>query len=187
MELLRVFIAVDVEDPMIISRLERLKESILSSGVPMKPVESYNYHITIRFIGEIPRGVVDDLARSLRTITFKPFKAVLRGVGAFPSLANPRVVWVGVSDGERELRNLRELVESILRRQGIPPEREEFKAHITLARVKGSRNIGALVKLLMELSDYEVGSMEVNSLRLKKSILTRNGPVYETIAEVKAT
>lgn len=186
METLRVFVAVDVEDPLVVSRLERLKESLSSTGVPMKLVEPQNYHITIRFIGEIPRRLVDDIARSLRTVAFKPFKATLRGLGAFPSPSSPRVVWVGVADGERELRELRDAVESILRRLGVPPEREEFKAHVTIARIKGSRNIAGLVKMLMELSDYEVGTIEVRSLRLKKSTLTREGPIYETIAEVKA-
>ncbi|MEM1927198.1 MAG: RNA 2',3'-cyclic phosphodiesterase [Acidilobaceae archaeon] len=186
MDYLRVFVAIDVEDPLLVSRLERLKESILSTGVPMKPVEPYNYHITIRFIGETPRRVVDEIVKQLKTLSFKPFRATLRGLGAFPSISSPRVVWVGVSEGERELRELRDSVDSLLRRLGIPAEREEFKAHVTLARIKGSRNMSSLVKLLADLSDYEIGSMEVRSLRLKKSMLTREGPIYETIAEVKS-
>ncbi|MEM0340347.1 MAG: RNA 2',3'-cyclic phosphodiesterase [Acidilobaceae archaeon] len=186
MEYLRVFVAIDIEDPLLVSRLERLKDSLLSTGVAMKPVEPYNYHITLRFIGEVPKRVVDEIARSLRTVIFKPFKAVLKGLGAFPSIANPRVIWVGVSEGEKELKELHDIVEQALRKANIPPEREEFVAHITLARVKGSKNIGGLIRLLTELSDYEVGLMEVNSIRLKKSVLTKKGPIYETLIEVKA-
>lgn len=186
MEYLRVFIAVDVEDPLLVSRLERLKDLLLSTGVIMKPVEPYNYHITLRFIGEVPKRVVDEIAESLKTITFKPFKAVLKGLGAFPSIANPRVIWVGVGEGGKELKELHNVVEQVLRRLNIPSEREEFVAHVTLARVKGSKNINSLVKLLMEFSDYEIGLMEIRSIRLKKSVLTKKGPIYETLAEVKA-
>ena len=185
-EVLRIFVAVDVEEPALVSRIERVKESIAGTQVPMKLVEPYNLHITLRFIGEVRRGVAEEISRSLRDLKFKPFTITLKGLGAFPNTLNPRVVWIGVGEGRERLAGLRDEVERILRRLGIPPEREEFVPHLTLARVKGSRNIGSLARLLEEMSDYELGSMVVDRVRLKKSTLTRQGPIYETLLEVKA-
>lgn len=186
-DILRVFIAIDVEDQVLLSRIERVKDAIASTGVPMKLVETYNLHLTLRFIGEVRRSVVDEIARQLGGIKFKAFKVTFRGLGAFPNVLNPRVVWIGVSEGSRELSNLRDDIERILRRIGIHPEREEFTPHLTIARIKGGRNISSLIKLLNEMSDYEFGSMMVDRIRLKKSTLTRQGPIYETLVEVKAS
>ncbi len=185
-EVLRVFIAVDVEDQLLISRIMRVADALASTQVPMKLVEPYNLHITLRFIGEVRRGVVEEIARALREVRFKAFNITFKGLGAFPSTLNPRVVWVGVSEGSKELSSLRDEIERILRRIGIPGEREEFIPHLTLARIKGSRGMPSLVRMLNEMSDYEFGSMVVDRVRLKKSTLTRQGPIYETLAEVKA-
>ncbi len=184
--MLRVFIAIDVEDPLLVSRIERIKDSVVATGVPMKPVETENLHITLRFIGEVPAGVVEEIKREvMEPLRFKPFKVTLAGLGAFPSPARPRVVWIGISEGLEELRALRDEIEAGLRRLGVRPDDKEFHPHLTLARIKGSRNIQALVKLLQEMQDYEVGSFTVTSVRLKKSTLTRHGPIYETLMEVK--
>ena len=183
---LRVFIAVDIEDPLLVSRLERLKDAIASTGVPMKLVETENLHITLRFIGEVPVGLVDEIKSGvLERLRFKQFNIRLQGLGAFPSVTKPRVVWVGVREGVEDLTRIREEIEGGLRALGIRPDDKEFHPHITLARVKGSRNIQTLIKILQEYEDYEVGVLRVSSIRLKKSTLTRQGPIYETLMEVK--
>jgi len=186
---LRVFIAVDLDDPALVSRVERLIDAITSTGVPMKPVEPENLHITLRFIGEIPEGLVEEIKREvIERLSFEEFDLELRGLGAFPGPYRPRVVWVGVGEGADRLRAIHDVVEEGLRRLGIPPERgaKEFVPHLTLARVKGSRNLAALTKIILEYQDYVVGRMRVRAVRLKKSTLTRRGPIYETLAEARA-
>ena len=186
-ESLRIFIAVDIEDPLIVSRVERVKEAVIATGVPMKPVETENLHITLRFIGEVPRSTAEEVAGVLSRLSFKPFKIMLKGLGAFPGPYRPRVVWIGVAEGAEQLRSLRDHIEAGLREIGITPERQQFHPHLTLARIKGSRNINSLIKLLNEMADVEIGQVTVNSVRLKRSILTRRGPIYETLMEVKAS
>jgi len=186
LERLRVFIAVDIEDPLLLSRLERMKEALVATGVPMKPVETHNLHITLRFIGEVDRGSVEEIKdRVLSAIVARPFEVELRGLGAFPGPYRPRVVWVGVSRGAEQLTRIHDEIERGLRGLGFRPDRERFVPHITLARVKGSRNLSALTRVINEYSDYGFGTMRVGSVRLKKSTLTRRGPIYETLWEVK--
>ncbi|MCE4619262.1 MAG: RNA 2',3'-cyclic phosphodiesterase [Desulfurococcales archaeon] len=185
-ERLRVFIAVDIEDPLVLSVLERIKDALVSTRVPMKPVETQNIHLTLRFIGEVPRAKVNEIIEEvLKPIQEEKFKIRLHGLGAFPSLARPRVVWVGVSDGAERLVKIRNAVEDRLRKLGFPPDKPKFVPHITLARIKGSRNLPSLTKILVDYSDYDIGEIVVDSIRLKKSTLTRSGPIYETLWEVK--
>ena len=185
-ERIRSFISVDIEDPVIVGRLASIRDAFVAIGAPMKPVEDQNLHITIRFLGEIPVTMIDEVYRVLASIEFKRFRVKLVGVGAFPSIARPRVIWVGVREGFDELRRIYEGIEKGLRRLGFRPEREEFVPHVTLARLKGSRNIDRVVKLLREYQDYEFGEIDVGVVRLKQSILTRSGPIYRTLREVYA-
>ena len=181
-----MFIAVDVEEPLLVSRLQSVMSSLASTNVEMKLVEPYNLHITLRFIGEVSPGVASEISRVLSKLSFKSFRIVFKGLGAFPSTFNPRVVWVGVSEGSREMVELRTSIEKLLKSVKIPPDREDFTPHLTLARIKGSRNLSSLVKLLNDMSDYDVGSMIVDRVKFKKSTLTSSGPIYETLLEVKA-
>jgi 2'-5' RNA ligase len=187
-EKVRVFIAVDIDDPLLLSKLERLKDTIVASGVPMKPVETSNIHMTIRFIGEISKSKVEEIIEHvLRPIKEKSFKIVIKGLGAFPSINRPRVIWVGVDQGAEKLVEIRNRIESSLIKLGFSREKPEFIPHITLARIKGARNLPMLVRILNEYRDVEIGEMIVNSIRLKKSTLTRSGPIYETLWEVRFT
>ena len=187
-ERVRAFIAVDIEDPLIVSRIARIRDSFVATGAPMKPVEDENLHITLRFLGDTPLSLLDDLERIIAQARPRRLPLRLRGVGAFPSPERPRVIWIGVEQGPGfdELQRLARLIESGVRRLGWRPEREEFIPHITIARVKGARNRERLVKLLQELADVEIGVVYLESVRIKQSILTRSGPIYKTLREVKA-
>ncbi len=185
-ERVRAFIAVDIEDPTIVSRLISIRDAFVATGAPMKPVEDQNLHITLRFLGEIPVSLIDEVYQVMNSVSFRKFKVKLVGVGAFPSPVRPRVIWVGVREGAEELARIHREIEKGLRRLGFRPEKEEFVPHITLARIKGSRNIDRVVKLINQYADYEVGEIIVESIRLKQSILTRSGPIYRTLREVRA-
>ncbi len=182
---MRAFIAVDIDKPEIVSRLRLLEEELQQLKVKMKLVEPENFHITLRFLGEIPDFTVSDIrSRVLPSLRFRPFVVKLSGFGAFPSATNARVLWVGISEGFDQLKSIRDQLDSLLRQAGIRFEEEEFSPHITLARLK-ERGGAAVAKFIMDHSSYEIGEMIVNSVRLKKSTLTPRGPIYETIAEAR--
>ncbi|ABU82032.1 RNA 2',3'-cyclic phosphodiesterase [Ignicoccus hospitalis] len=183
--MLRAFIAVDIEGELS-EKLARLAESLKSTGADVKLVEKENFHITIRFLGNVPEESIDVIEKIMRDAVreVKPHKLKLRGVGAFPSPERPRVVWVGV-EGDEELRKIFERIERELRRLGFKPETKGFTAHVTLARVRSGRGREALVKWINDMKDVELGELEVKSIRLKKSTLTPRGPIYETLREVE--
>ncbi len=185
-ETVRAFIAIDIEDPRVIARLVAIRDAFVATGAPMKPVEDQNLHITIRFLGNIPLSLADDIRGVIEAARPRRVVIRLRGVGAFPSTRNPRVIWVGVADGAEELTRIYRVIEAGLRRLGFRPEREEFVPHVTLARIKGRRDIERVVKLLHELAEEDIGEIVLEAVRLKQSILTRSGPIYKTLREVKA-
>jgi len=186
-EEIRTFIAIDITDQRIIENLVKARDMLIDTGADLKPVAPENMHITIRFIGEIPLSTVNKLCSELKNLVFKPFKVRVKGIGVFPNITRPRVIWAGVTEGYDELTNIHEEVEKIVRKIGLPPDREKFIPHITLARVRSDRNIGKLVKVINNILSMDFGEYIVNKIVLKRSILTPSGPIYSDICGVEFT
>ncbi|MEZ0248314.1 MAG: RNA 2',3'-cyclic phosphodiesterase [Thermoproteus sp.] len=178
-ERIRSFIAVDISARGVVEAVERFQRGLLGTGADLKPVEPYNLHITLIFLGEQPKRALDEISRRLEGLAHRRFVLELRGVGAFPTPSNPRVVWIDVSRGRGELtalaRDVRALAKDFAR------EEEEFTPHLTVARVKGPRNKDKLVAFLEAHKGDYFGEVEVAEVKLKRSTLTPRGPIYEDL------
>ena len=102
-----------------------------------KWVDTADYHITLRFAGDVDNLVARELADFLRRIDVNAFQMRLAGFGAFGG-NDPRVLWAGVEAGP-ELISLQRDVENAARASGLKPERQQFKPHVTIARLRHSR------------------------------------------------
>lgn len=185
MEYIRTFIAIEIENRDVLSKITSIRDQITATGADIKPVEDENIHITLRFLGEIPPGLVREICNSIRGVKYPVFRIRVNGIGVFPDINRPRVIWIGVSEGGDRLRELHRLIEDIIRKLGIPPEREEFTPHITIARVKSYRNIDKLLKTLRDIVDIDIGYSNVTSIHIKKSVLTPSGPIYSDLCSVE--
>ena len=178
---MRVFIAVDIDDQKIISHIVSIGREIKASGAHVKLVEPENIHITLKFLGEIQEKdleIVNSIvSESVEGI--KKFYINMVGVGAFPTPKNPRVIWVGVSEGAQELTNLAVKVSSQLERLGFRKENRPFSPHVTICRVK--RYNPRLKELIKRYEDQEFGKFLVKEVRVKQSKLTPQGPIYKTL------
>ncbi len=181
---IRAFFAFDIEDQAIIRRLTQVQGRLLNSGANLKSVKPQNIHLTIRFLGDISPAMVDVIYEEMKQLSFSPFTVELRGLGAFPKLTCPRVVWAGITKGADELKDVFGQLEPRLRGLGFKPDSKGFSPHLTIARVRTGRNKAQLVKVIQELEDYEFGAVKAECLRLKKSDLTPRGPIYSTLKEV---
>ncbi len=181
---MRVFIAIEVENAEVLNKLILIKREIEScGGKAIKPVEDENIHLTIRFIGEVPESYLPRIRECMDMMkTIKRFNITIAGIGAFPSPARPRVIWAGVVDGVKELKELRTIIDRCLK--GIAqPDRHGFSPHITLARIKG--RIGSCIRDIMErYADKIIGNTPVTKVVLKQSRLTPKGPIYTDIYTV---
>jgi 2'-5' RNA ligase len=157
---------------------------LVETGADLRVVNPENIHITLRFLGNITSVMVDQIHREMEQVEFEPFEAAIKGVGAFPSLRRINVVWAGIRNGANELRAVFEQLEPRLQKLGFKRDAKGFSPHLTIARVKTGRNKAVLAKRLMELEDYEFGSVKAECLRLKKSVLTPQGPMYSVLKEI---
>jgi len=176
-QLIRCFVAVDVKDEGVLNKIIRVQQSLPNGS--LKLVERENMHFTLRFLGEIEPSLVEVIRGGLKSIKFERFVLHLKGVGAFPTLHRPRVIWIGVDEGSENLVRLHSLVDATLKGLRVRLEEEEFTPHLTIARVKYPNK--DLPRVLNELKDEEFGSVTVSAFQFKQSILTPKGPIYKDI------
>ena len=185
-EAVRSFIAVDIESRETLDEISAFQKMLLDTGADLKPVDVENIHVTLRFLGEIPSSLVSKIGEELKTLHFNPFEVSLQGVGVFPDMRRVNVVWVGIEKGVVELVDIHGQVEKVLKRLGIRPDDRGFSPHITIARVRSARNKDKLAEAVAAMRDREFGVFPVDSVKLKKSVLTPKGPVYSILAEARA-
>lgn len=179
----RCFIAVDFDDLELLDALGRFQTILVGSGADLKCVERENIHLTLRFLGDVREGLVEELKGIVSQVKFSPFSAELRGVGVFPNLRRPRVVWTGITRGADELKGFFQRLEPEIVGLGFKPERRGFSPHITLARVRSGRNRDRLAEVVTSHAEERFGEFTISHLKLKRSVLTPRGPIYSTLAE----
>jgi len=184
-EKIRCFIAFDINDEAILTRLSEAQKQLVKTGADLKLVEVKNIHVTLRFLGEITPQLVDLVYEEMKMVKFPLFDIELRGLGVFPNLRHPNVVWVGIKKGAEELGGIFAQFEPRLRMLRFQPDTKGFSPHITIARVKSGRNKTELATQITQMENLEFGIMKADALRLKKSILTPKGPIYSTLYEVR--
>jgi len=183
-ELVRSFIAFDINSQSVLQRFTEVQDLLIKTGADLKLVEPDNIHITLRFLGDISPNMVDSIHENMKKISFSAFDCEVRGLGAFPDLRYPRVIWAGIRKGADELRSVFDQLEPNLRQLGFRPDSKGFSAHLTLARVRTGRNKGELARCTQDSADFDFGVVKADCLRLKRSVLTPKGPVYSTLREV---
>ncbi len=182
---MRTFIAIELPQE-IKDSLGRLQGKLKAAGADVKWVEPKNIHLTLKFIGEIDEQTQGKVSSGLKEISraSSPFGAALSSCGAFPDTSSPRVIWAGISQGDKEIKFIAQLIEDRLAAAGIPPETRAFSSHITLGRTRSSKNRRELAKLLLYLAEKPLeGQFAVNKITLFKSTLTPHGPTYEILKE----
>ncbi|MEJ5293446.1 MAG: RNA 2',3'-cyclic phosphodiesterase [Candidatus Methanosuratincola sp.] len=176
MESVRAFFALEISDE-IRRRLTDLGEEIAKSGADVKVVEAENLHVTMKFLGEVPVSITEEVSGALEGMRIRRFELEAKGTGAFPDRRTIRVIWAGVGRGASEVTEIARMLDATLARLGFPKEKR-FVPHITVGRVRSPRNREALLNILDRHSQTIFGTALVDRLVLKKSILTSAGPVY---------
>ncbi len=179
---MRAFLAFEVAEE-VTARLLAAGEELKRTGADMSMVGRDNIHFTVKFLGDVPEGTVAEIDARIQRLGLRSIEVAVRGVGVFPDLQRPRVVWAGVAaDDEKAMETLSNGVIEALDGIGRPDD-HEFHAHITLARVRGPRNKEALVSYVRKNAALDFGTTKIRSLKLKSSLLTPSGPIYSDIRE----
>jgi 2'-5' RNA ligase len=180
--MVRLFVAIDL--PCDITEQLRVPQDIIrKSGARLSLVNPSIIHLTLKFIGEVPDDRVEKIRAALASVAFPSFELKVGCISA-DNPRRPRVVWCGITD-EGKTALLHDMVENALAPLGIPRDNRPYRPHATIARVR--RFDPSLISSIGEIPVAEFGSCTVSSWQLKKSTLTPQGPVYETILEVSCT
>lgn len=178
----RAFIAADVEPQ---DALRDILTELRRSGADLKVVSPGLLHVTLKFLGDTDDGIVDQIAARIEAAVrdVEPFDVRLAGMGAFPSLSNIRVVWVGMEDAG-VLAGIAQRLDESLGDLGFGRDQKGFKAHLTVARARSPARMGAVQDILRDRAASDFGTYRVGSIRLKKSVLSPSGPAYSDVREI---
>ncbi len=179
----RGFIAIDINQD---NNIDSFINEIKKSGAIIKLVESKNIHITLKFLGDINEKNIDKIEDILKnaTVNIKPFKINLEGVGVFPNENYIKIIWIGIKKTE----NLDEIFNKInheLNSLLSINKLQKFIPHITIGRVKSSKNKEKILEIIEEYKDKKFSENLVDSIKLKKSELTPKGPIYSDVIKIK--
>lgn len=179
----RGFIAIDIP---INKKLLEMENEIKNTGADMKLVEPENIHVTLKFLGDTDEEKISEIENIIKNSVkdINTFNIKLKGSGVFPNKNYMKVIWIGLENAE-PIGEIAKKMDKQLQNLGFEPEKRGFSAHLTIARVKSSRNKEKLLQIIQKYQDVEFATIEVNSFKLKKSDLTPKGPIYTTLREIK--
>ena len=178
---MRVFIAVEISNEEILKKITTFQKNV---NIDAKPTRAEQIHFTLQFLGEIGEAKCQQIKNVLNEISFSQFQISLNGVGGFPNLKNPRVIWVGIEkEGAKKLTELANEVGMKLTTIGFERDKK-FKPHLTVFRIR--KKIGDISSVMKDFETMEFGSETISKIKLKKSVLSPKGPEYSDLLEVNA-
>jgi 2'-5' RNA ligase len=170
---MRCFIAVEL-DPTLTQKIIQLQNQL--KNLDVKPVGENNLHFTLKFLGEIPESTANKVKEMLSELALstRAFPITLHGVGIFPNENYIRVIWVGSES--QAFASLHHAVNDALAKLF---KKEHAAPHLTIARVRSGRDNAKIMDFVKRHKNAEIGSMQVDKIKLKKSVLMPSGPIYD--------
>lgn len=184
---IRAFIAIELPET-IKSSIETIQTRLKATGLPMRWVRADNIHLTLKFLGDIGENEIEGIESALNDSVGSqtPLTLSAKGIGVFPGIRRPRVVWVGIQDHETGigLAGLQKSIENQLHPIGYSKEGRPFKGHLTVGRVKGYVDGRKLQEALNSFQRFESQPVVVNEFFLIKSDLKPAGPEYTKLIRI---
>jgi RNA 2',3'-cyclic 3'-phosphodiesterase len=177
--MVRVFVALELS-PEIREQLTAAQDVLRGCRARLTFVDPALIHITVKFLGEVPEQKIPAVMDALRTIRVAPFLVTARKV-TLNNPSRPHTVWCTIDDAGGSGQIFQSAEEALVP-LGFARETRRFTPHATVARVKSPDP--SLFAAISQLDNKEYGSCTISGLKLKKSTLTPQGPLYEDLLEV---
>ena len=185
-ETLRLFIAVEIDAAaraQVAKLAEKLKKGTQFTGAHPSWVAPANWHFTLMFLGKTPCEKLEPLQSALRAIEVRAFEIELGGLGAFPNPKRPSVLWIGLRRGAEPLIALQRAVLQALEPLDYHPDVKPFHPHLTLARIKSTKGVEGLMKVVENHQRINCGTCMVANITLFRSELKPSGAVYTPLLQ----
>jgi 2'-5' RNA ligase len=189
MKKIRTFVAIPLPDSLL-EQLDRLQRKLEPEVPPrsVRWVRSTGIHLTLKFLGDTPVGQLPEIKAALSAVARNApsFTFSAEGLGCFPNLRRPRVLWVGIHEPTDRLAALQNAIEEVMEPLGYQPERRGFTPHLTLGRVRrraGRSDARRLGELISATNVGKLGEVDVSSFAFIQSILKSTGAEYTRLEE----
>jgi len=177
----RAFIAIEISDEAR-QLLVPIQGQLKKTGADIKWVKPENIHLTLKFLGDITNEqtgavscLLDNVARQ-----YNKFDMTLFKIGAFPKLDFPKVIWVGIDNKCAVIEEIASRVTDACQEIGFEREKRHFSSHITIGRLRSSKNKAGLKKEILDIDVPRI-VIPVDSIILFQSTLTPQGPIYTKV------
>lgn len=181
---MRSFISIELPEK-VRSDLSEVEKRLKKTKADFRWVKPDNIHLTLKFLGEIKEESIGEIINVMRRACShcNSFNLELEGVGLFPNLKYPRVLWVGIKDNPL-LTDLQTKIEDGMVSLGFKKDNKKFKAHLTLGRFRSSTGKEDLMEAIEPHKKNSFGLTNVKYISLMKSDLSPFGARYTTVSEV---
>jgi len=177
---IRAFLAFELP-PDIKEQVRQVSEELKRSKMDVRWVKPDNIHLTIVFLGNVREGDISAMAREIEQVScgFHPFEIYMKGIGIFPDMRRPRVLWAGYAGDIERMAMLRDVLHERLAPFEIKEEKRQFRPHLTIGRFRnpGRRN-PMLDNVIKQHEGLSSRAFQVSELVLFKSELRPQGPEY---------
>ena len=182
---MRVFIAINVPEE-IQKTIAAVQSELKPAGADARWMLPGQFHFTLKFLGDISPDKVEPAIAAMEKALqgFGPFELALSGLGVFPDMKKPKVVWMGAQDVTQAATRLSAVLDDAFEALGYAREARPFAAHLTLGRVRSRLHESALVELIKKNQSAAGGIIPVTTVDLMRSSLSDNGPEYTRLKAV---
>ena len=181
----RTFIAIELPGRVLAS-IQEVQNYLKMFGFNIRWIRPDNIHLTLKFLGNIKAEDVEKVGRAISTAAggVKPFSLEAKGLGVFPDIRRPRVLWVGIAGETTPLNELHKALADALWQMGFPKENRPFRGHLTIGRVKGKIDSKQMLNALKRENATISDPFSVQYLYLFKSDLKPTGAEYTKLIQV---
>ena len=182
----RIFIAVELSD-IVKEKLKEIQNVLYDSALSIKWVEEENFHITLKFLGELKESELLEVKKNLIEVISdqRSFEIGIDGLDAFPNLKHPKIIWAGIKKNKEKMVNLHEKIEARMVELGFEAEKHDYTPHITLGRLRKSEDDYGLIKEQIKDFPSALNMQElVDKVTIMESELTSEGPIYNAVARL---
>ena len=175
---IRCFVAIEIPVP--VQRVfEKIQNELRAEIGKASWIKIGNFHLTLKFLGDVQKDSISDVCNAIDKVAIKqkPFYLKFGGIGTFPNLSRPRVLWIGLKQGGNITTDLSKYINNALLHCDVKSD-ERFHPHVTLARLRQHTDLRGYVDLFEEYQTIQNTYMAVDEITLVKSELHPNGAIY---------
>ena len=184
-DVIRTFVCIEIPHS-VKNRIGELQNELRKSGASVSWTNPSNIHLTLKFLGAVPASRVAKVSKAVEraAIATSPFEIEVAGTGCFPSVRNPRVLWIGLSNVPDAMNELYSNIESELESEGFPREKRKFSPHLTIGRVRTPGTGGPVAEQLIARG-FEPEQFTATEVIVMRSDLKPTGSIYSPQATIK--